>query len=83
MTQEELDQLQTKALEQFKSRQPLFGKDGAFAPMLKKFLEAALQADKEAHLTEEERQTGNKRNGKGTIDDQKRRGNLPDRHVPV
>jgi transposase-like protein len=66
MTQEELDQLQTKALEQFKSGQPLFGKDGAFAPMLKQFLEAALQAEMDAHLSEEERQTGNKRNGKGT-----------------
>lgn len=66
MTQEELDQLQTKALEQFKSGQPLFGKDGAFAPMLKQFLEAALQAEMDAHLSEEERQTGNKRNGKGS-----------------
>lgn len=66
MTQEELDQLQTKALEQFKSGQPLFGKDGAFAPMLKQFLEAALQAEMDVHLSEEERQTGNKRNGKGT-----------------
>lgn len=66
MTQEELDQLQKKALEQFKSGQPLFGKDGAFAPMLKQFLEAALQAEMDAHLSEEERQTGNKRNGKGT-----------------
>lgn len=44
MTQEELDQLQKRALEQFKSGQSLFGKDGAFAPMLQQFLEAALQA---------------------------------------
>lgn len=66
MTQEELDQLQKKALAQFKSGQPLFGKDGAFAPMLKQFLEAALQAEMDAHLSEEERQSGNKRNGKGT-----------------
>ena len=66
MTQEELDQLQKKALEQFKSGQPLLGKDGAFAPMLKQFLEAALQAEMDAHLSEEQRQDGNKRNGKGT-----------------
>lgn len=66
MTQEELDQLQKKALEQFKSGQPLFGKDGAFAPMLKQFLESALQAEMDVHLSEEERQGGNKRNGKGT-----------------
>lgn len=65
MTQEELDQLQSKALEQFKSGKSLFGKDGAFAPMLKQFLEAALEAEMEAHLDEDERERGNKRNGKG------------------
>jgi transposase-like protein len=66
MTQKELDQLQTKALEQFKSGQSLFGADGAFAPMLKQFVEAALQAEMEAHLGEAQRAGGNKRNGKGT-----------------
>lgn len=34
MKQEELDDLQRKALKQFKSGKSLFGKDGAFAPML-------------------------------------------------
>lgn len=34
--------------------------------MLKSFLEAALQAEMEAHLTDEQRSKGNKRNGKGT-----------------
>lgn len=66
MTQQELDELQSKALEQFKSGTPLFGKDGAFAPMLKQFLEAALEAEMDAHLSEEQREAGNKRNGKGT-----------------
>ena len=65
MTQEELDQLQSKALEQFKSGKPLFGKDGAFAPMLKQFIEAALDAEMEDHLNEQERSGGNKRNGRG------------------
>ena len=65
MTQEEIDQLQQKALAQFKSGKSLFGKDGAFAPMLKQFLEAALDSEMEEHLTEDERQAGNKRNGKG------------------
>ena len=65
MTQEELDQLQSKALEQFKSGKSLFGKDGAFAPMLKQFLEAALESEMEDHLDESERSRGNKRNGKG------------------
>src|SRR5690554_1139647 len=66
MTQQELDELQAKALEQFKSGKPLFGEGGAFAPMLKGFLEAALQAEMDEHLNEGQRQAGNKRNGKGT-----------------
>lgn len=66
MTQKELDNLQDKALSQLKSGESLFGKDGAFAPMLKGFIEAALQAEMDAHLNEEERTAGNKRNGKGT-----------------
>ena len=65
MTQEEIDQLQSKALEQFKSGKSLFGKNGAFAPMLKQFLEAALESEMEEHLNEQERSGGNKRNGKG------------------
>ena len=65
MTQEELNELQKKALEQFKSGQSLFGKDGAFAPMLKQFLESALEAEMSEHLDEQKREGGNKRNGKG------------------
>lgn len=65
MTQEEINDLQHKALEQFKTGKSLFGKDGAFAPMLKQFLEAALEAEMEEHLDESERSLGNKRNGKG------------------
>ena len=65
MTQEELTKLQSKALEQFKSGKSLFGKDGAFAPMLKQFLEAALESEMDEHLSEIERKGGNKRNGKG------------------
>ena len=66
-----------KALEQFRSGKSLFGKDGAFAPMLKEFLESALEAEMEEHLTEEQREDGNRKNGKtskkiktgdGTID---------------
>jgi len=66
MTQKELDQLQEKALAQLKSGESLFGKDGAFAPMLKGFIEAALQAEMDAHLDDEQRSSGNKRNGKGS-----------------
>ena len=65
MTQEELDNLQSKALSQFKTGKSLFGKDGAFAPLLKQFLDAALESEMEEHLNEPERLRGNKRNGKG------------------
>lgn len=65
MTPEELSNLESKALEQFKTGKPLFGKDGAFAPLLQSFLEKALEAEMEAHLDEKERSGGNKRNGKG------------------
>lgn len=65
MTPEELAELESKVLSQFKTGKPLFGKDGAFAPLLQSFLEKALEAEMEAHLDEDERQKGNKRNGKG------------------
>lgn len=65
MTPEELAELESKALSQFKTGKPLFGKDGAFAPLLQSFLEKALEAEMEAHLDEDERKHGNKRNGKG------------------
>lgn len=64
MTQEEFAAFKKKALEQFKSGQSLTGKDGVFAPLLKEFIEAALESELEAHLDEEERLKGNKRNGK-------------------
>lgn len=66
MTQKEIDELQEKALAQLKSGESLFGEDGAFAPMLKGFIEAALQAEMDAHLDDEQRESGNKRNGKGS-----------------
>jgi len=43
----------------------LFGKDGAFAPMLKNVIEKALEAEMSAHLEDGEREKGNKRNGRG------------------
>ena len=63
MTLEEMKELQAKVVEQIRSGKPLTGKDGAFAPMIKQFLETALEADLNGHLDEEERSLGNKRNG--------------------
>src|SRR5690606_13948198 len=62
---EDLDLLKKKALAQFKTGKSLFGEGGAFAPMLKEFLEEALEAEMEEHLSKERAQ-GNKRNGKGS-----------------
>jgi len=66
MESEEFKVMQAKALAQLRSGQSLTGKDGAFAPLLKQFLEAALEAEMNQHLDEGERSNGNKRNGKGT-----------------
>jgi len=65
MDLEDLDDIEKKALEQLKSGKSLFGKDGAFAPLLKGFIEKALESEMEEHLDEGERIRGNKRNGKG------------------
>lgn len=67
MKEQEREDLKEKALKQFFNGEPLFGKGGAFAPMLKEFLEEALEAEMEAHLSSEGkgRAMGNKRNGKG------------------
>ena len=52
------------AAEQLRSGKPLFGKDGALAPMLERILNAALEGEMDAHLSEESRESGNRRNGK-------------------
>jgi Transposase and inactivated derivatives len=71
------EELKRKTLEQLRSGKSLFGKDGAFAPLLKDILEAALEGEMEGHLDDEQRASGNRKNGKtskrlktadGTID---------------
>lgn len=64
MTNEEFEAFKAKALEQLKSGQSLTGKGGVFAPLLKEFIESALESEIESHLDDEEREKGNKRNGK-------------------
>lgn len=58
------EELKKKVLAQFRTGKSLFGKDGAFGPLLQEFLEEALQAEIETHLDESERSTGNRKNGK-------------------
>lgn len=58
--------LKKKTLEQFRSGKDLFSKGGAFAPLLKDFLEAALQAELEDHLDQEDPELNNRKNGYNT-----------------
>ena len=59
------ESIKKQALEQFRSGKSLTGKDGAFAPLFKQFLEAALQSELEQHLSDEQLQpTSNCKNGK-------------------
>lgn len=64
MESEEFKLMRDKALEQLRSGQSLTGKDGVFAPLLKEFIESALEAEMSTHLDELERSLGNKRNGR-------------------
>ena len=65
MRQEEQELLEKKALDQLLSGKSLFGKEGAFAPMLKSFIEKALEAEMGNHLSQSDSSEKNKRNGKG------------------
>ncbi len=53
-----------KLREQFRSGTSLFGKGGAFAPLLQEMLNSMLEGEIEGHLDEEQRDSGNRRNGK-------------------
>jgi len=58
-----LEEIKKKALEQFRSGKSLYGKYEAFGPMLKSFLEAALEGELDSHLDADERKEGNRKNG--------------------
>lgn len=58
------EQMKQKALEQLRSGKSIYGKDGTFGPLLKSFLDAALEVELDSHLDKAERSRGNRRNGK-------------------
>jgi transposase-like protein len=61
----DIESVKKQVLSEFRSGKSLFGKGGAFAPLFKQFLEAALEAELEAHLSEEsESSEKNRKNGK-------------------
>ena len=55
-----------KVKEQLRSGKSLFSKGGAFAPLLEEMLNSILEGELDAHLDEEERSLGNRKNGKGS-----------------
>ncbi len=60
------EEIKRKTLEQIRSGKSLFGKDGAFAPMLKDILESALEGEAEAFMQKKEAAKANRRNGYNT-----------------
>ena len=73
----DFESIKNKAIEQLKAGKPLLGKDGAFAPLLESILNAALEGEMDAHLSEEERMSGNRRNGKMQKQVQTSMGEVP------
>ena len=59
-----LEEIEKKAVQQFKIGKNLSGSDAAFTRLLKRFIEKALEAEMEVNLDEAERSQENKRNGK-------------------
>lgn len=65
MSQEkDFEGLRQQVIEQLMQGKPMFGKEGAFAPLIENILNAALEGEMDAHMTLEERESGNRRNGK-------------------
>ena len=66
MDQFNFDKFEEEAIQNLKDGQGLLGKEGVLTPLLKRFLEKALEGEMAHHLDEEERAKGNRRNGKGS-----------------
>jgi transposase-like protein len=60
----DFNKFEKEAIDSLKDGQGLLGKEGVLTPLLKRFLEKALEAELDHHLDEEERSSGNRRNGR-------------------
>ena len=58
--------MKQKLKEQFRTGKSLFSKGGAFAPLLEELINSMLEGELEGHLDEDERGSGNRKNGKGS-----------------
>ncbi|EQD35317.1 transposase, Mutator family [mine drainage metagenome] len=63
----DFEDFKTKAISDMKAGRSLVGKDGVFTPLIKEFLEAALEGELASHMASclEEPGNQNRRNGKG------------------
>jgi len=52
-----------QAAEDLKNGKPMVGRDGVFTPLLKRLLEASLEGELDAHLSDTRTATNNRRNG--------------------
>ena len=69
------DEFEQKAIEKLKNGAPLTGSNGVLAPILKKIVEASLEAEMDHHL-EHSASSGNRRNGKMTKQVKTASGNI-------
>ena len=66
LTNLDYEVMKQKLKEQFRTGKSLFSKGGAFAPLLEELINSMLEGELEGHLDEDERRTGNRKNGKGS-----------------
>jgi len=59
----DMEAFRVQALEKLKAGEGLLGENGAFTPLLKAFLEQALEGEVEQHIAQDE--SSNRKNGKG------------------
>src|SRR3546814_2995035 len=64
----DFEEFKTRAIADMKSGKALVGKDGVFTPLMKEFLEAALEGEITSHMSSclEEPENENRRNGKSS-----------------
>jgi putative transposase len=60
----DFEKFEKEAIERLQKGDDLLGKGGIMTPLLKRILEKALEGELDHHLNEEERHSGNRRNGR-------------------